>query len=161
MFIPLAERLKRLEQVVGLTLPKEDDFGFDVSGYDYYVYVSLQIKTLVTISLYEYDHLPLPLPPKNGNYSTNIIDVYFYGSKHWKHQLCFKKPHEILFFIIYLLLFVFFKEWDSWFFPQPTHQSSPGMSLYYHKYKVYNKFVPLPPPPTLYPSCSFIIYTTI
>ena len=22
------------------------------------------------------------------------------------------------------------KEWDSWFFPQPTHQSSPGMSLY-------------------------------
>ena len=32
VFIPLAERLKRLEQVVGLTLPKEDDFGFDVSG---------------------------------------------------------------------------------------------------------------------------------
>ena len=64
MFIPLAERLKRLEQVVGLTLPKEDNFGFDVSGYDYYVYVSLQIKTLVTISLYEYDHLSLP--PKMG-----------------------------------------------------------------------------------------------
>ena len=71
MFIPLAERLKRLEQVVGLTLPKEDNFGFDVSGYDYYVYVSLQIKTLVT---------------KMGiTAQTYIADVYFYRSKHWKH----------------------------------------------------------------------------
>ena len=51
MSIPLAERLKRLEQVVGLTLPKEDDFGFDVTG-------------VITISLYEYDHLPLS--PKMG-----------------------------------------------------------------------------------------------
>ena len=33
------------------TLPKEDDFGFDVTG-------------VITISLYEYDHLPLS--PKMG-----------------------------------------------------------------------------------------------
>ena len=33
------------------TLPKEDDFGFDVTG-------------MITVSLYEYDHLPLP--PKMG-----------------------------------------------------------------------------------------------
>ena len=33
------------------TLPKEDDFGFDVTG-------------MIIVSLYEYDHLPLP--PKMG-----------------------------------------------------------------------------------------------